>query len=431
MPPKTRNQKEKSTEEEAVSDNIRSKETEHDEDGSDSSGSDGEDEDLNFNPFMNRPDKNFITQVFSSLNKLHDKFDKLNEDIHGSTNGLESRVSHIEEENGENNHRIELLEEHNALLRKELEIAKGIIQRQAHYQQVLENRLEEQVARSMSPNITISGIEHSENENCADKVHTFFTDVMKITGFEKTQILTAHRMGDKFATNPTMVAKLDNNLKGKVFENVSNLKDKKNSRGKYYYVNQQRPESLDCKYRIIREKIKELKTSNEGKPKDQQTKFFQKKDKLFINGKLFVKEVRAPEPLELFPTQEEQRKMNNMDIQYTDDSYGDLGSKFWGAGVKVSNVAEVRRAYRKIRQDNPAEDKIMMGYIIKHGEKVFKGYEDDHEHSGGYKVFQCLSNKDVSNLAVFILRRYGGQHLHKKRFDYIDQVTNEVIQMFQ
>lgn len=378
---------------------------------------------------MSKGSPDTLTLILNSLSKLHDKFDTLHSDIHHPDKGVEPRLVALEKESGDTELRLEQLEEQNKLLRKELDICKGLIQRQHHYQKVLEHRVEDQAARSMSKNITISGIPYDKDENCGAKVLFFLKNILAIT-CEAKDILVAHRLGGPGQTDPMMIATLTSDVKDRVFKNIENIKGKKNPAGQFYFINQQRPEGLSEKHRVIRAKIKEIKAANEHLPKDSKIKYSQKKEKLFIEGELYAPKVTAPEPVNLFPHPQEQQLMDNINILYTPNSVGEHGSRFWGAAVRVSNVAEVNRAYRKIRQDYPSEDKIMMAYIIKRGDSNISGYEDDHEHGGGYKVLKTMVTKRYCGIAIFVLRQYGGQHLGKKRFQYIEEVTNESARLF-
>ena len=57
--------------------------------------------------------------------------------------------------------------------------------------------------------------------------------------------------------------------------------------------------------------------------------------------------------------------------------------------------------------------------------------EENAEYGAGKKMLQILLDKGLSNIAVFVSRKYGGMHLGPRRFMYIQKVTNEAIDNLQ
>ena len=84
---------------------------------------------------------------------------------------------------------------------------------------------------------------------------------------------------------------------------------------------------------------------------------------------------------------------------------------------------EVRRAYRKVRSINPSATHVVGVFNFKNKE----GYQDDNEHSAGYKLLKAVQKEKLMNVAVFVSRMYGGRNLGIKRHQIIKDVALQAI----
>ncbi len=62
--------------------------------------------------------------------------------------------------------------------------------------------------------------------------------------------------------------------------------------------------------------------------------------------------------------------------------------------------------------------------VIQNG-TLQKGHCDDREHGGGRKILEEIGNR--VNVAVFVCRKFGGQHIGAKRFEHISQVAHNAL----
>lgn len=136
---------------------------------------------------------------------------------------------------------------------------------------------------------------------------------------------------------------------------------------------------------------------------------------MYVNNDWQRPYVRAPQPQDLYFDQDEQKEMNKLKIIYTKPE--DLkSSSFWAAAVRADTTLEVQRAYNKIRQDSPSVDHIVLGYVSKCNDEEVSGLVDDNEHGAGHKVLRAIRERKEVNIAVFVARRFGGEHIGPQRF---------------
>ncbi len=255
----------------------------------------------------------------------------------------------------------------------------------------------------------------------------FLTDILGVENVDIKDIFVAHEMGND------IIIKVSWELKEKIFDRVYDgaLKDKKNEKDVKYFVSEQLPEShQEAKRQARRETLalrkkfdEQFKDDPDNKPKVQI-----KKNKVYVNNELQKPLVVPPEPNDLFPPEDEQKKIDRIKPKES-GLQGERGSSFWAAAVKVSNGPEVRRAYTHMRQKYPSATHIMAAYKFEQNGKTFYGYQDDKEFGGSYKIAEAIDNKGAMGVAVFVMRKYGGVHIGKSRFDHITFCANEALSL--
>ena len=70
---------------------------------------------------------------------------------------------------------------------------------------------------------------------------------------------------------------------------------------------------------------------------------------------------------------------------------------------------------------------VVAVYERKMAKSSAHGYQDDGEHGAGYRLLNALKAINIQNMAVFIVRRYGGVHLGPQRHKIMEGVLNEVV----
>lgn len=76
-------------------------------------------------------------------------------------------------------------------------------------------------------------------------------------------------------------------------------------------------------------------------------------------------------------------------------------------------------------------DHVMMAYQVKEGEQVKFGSCDDNEHGGGGCISKWLYTQRLRDIAVFVVRRYGGLHLGFDRFKLIEGAASSAVQILR
>ena len=379
-------------------------------------------------------ESSLLAIILDSLNKLHEKFDsqkqshdKLSMDIFGEQ-GIEPRVTQTEAQCDDNTSEISDLKGKYESLKKEQTILLGIVSKQNKQIEVLSNKLDDLVTRSMKENIIISGLDETESgdegdDSLEEKVRKFFDEKMSIAPrFDIT-----HRIGEKRedkGPRPVVVRCSGLKEKSKIFQNVNKLKDQKNSRGKPYFVSDQYPDGINER----RRKYNSMMNENKSLPTTEQLSMRIRRNQLFINNEVYRPSVVPPSVDDLFDVpQSEQDKMEKLPLTFG-DIQSEKGSTFYGAAVRIHSIADVRRAYKKVVLGDPSATHVMAAFKYKSPQgKILVDYIDDGEHGGSRCLMNSITLGGHMGVACFVVRHYGGTHLGPRRFNHITAAAKSAL----
>lgn len=220
-----------------------------------------------------------------------------------------------------------------------------------------------------------------------------------------------------------MIVRLARPLKQKILSAKAKLKQLQEQRGETYFINPQLPDAMLAEKKVLHYEIKRIKDYNEVQQnKEDKLNFFVKDTQLYIEEEPHVQLIFPPKPTDLFASEAEQEKMDEM-LMGTSLPKTKSGSIFVGAAIPAMNLEEVNRAYRKVRQMYPSFDHVMMAYRLKDS----SGYQDDGEHSAGIRLHSLLYKARKKHIAIFVARNFGGANLGPKHFDYIEEVAEQAL----
>ena len=363
--------------------------------------------------------------IVDALAKMDERFFKVHNIINDAQDGLDTRVEASLASSADSQDKIHELEVENSKLRLEVDILKGLLFKQTKEFENVRDKVTTSVAKSMENNITIQGIEgdaeKKKDNDCMAKVQTFLKNQMELQ-INKEKIHAAYRVGVfTRGKNRTVVVKCDKSAKSMIMKNKDKLKGLKNSEDLPYYVNKQLPEQYVETNRENREIIRKIKDKAKKDNIDEPIIAI-KNFKVHVNKQPIHKQLLPPKPQDLFVDKAEQDKLDKIKF-VNSDSKSEKGSSFIGFAAKCSNITEVRRAYVKMKQMFTDADHIVASYVNRNT----TGYQDDRVFGAAHKIHKILLNQGSMNIAVFLVRRFGGTLLGPTRHDLYKQVTLEAI----
>ena len=101
--------------------------------------------------------------------------------------------------------------------------------------------------------------------------------------------------------------------------------------------------------------------------------------KLFVNDPQLTKQVFPPTISDIMNIDKQENDKMHITKHLTSDKVKEKGSTFVALAAKVSSVAEIKRAYRKVKLFHPEADHVMVAYNT----SSLDGYHDDGEHGSG------------------------------------------------
>ena len=392
--------------------------------------------------FNKQSDKDKMGTVYSILSQVCDKLKEVNTSLHDDMLGVITRLTTVQTQADNNttaifnqktsiNEKAEKtlvtkVQEEVGIIKQENLTLRGVVQRQHGQIKVLNSKVAYLTKKSMENNVIISGLEGDigSKEKCDKNVIKFLKDKVKIE-VEEEEILVAHRSTTGVKGNRNMIVRCTFSLKERIFQNLSNLKDIKNSKDIPYNVYKQLPDVMIEHNRHVREKIRAQKTKDADLPAKERSKIEVKGGEVYINGEQNKPTHLLPiEPLDMFPAAQEKTKWNALKMSLSDVK-SEKGSDFIAMAVKATHFVDVKRAYRKARALYPAANHVIAAYKLRNG---YDGFQDDDEHGAGHKLLKELqAATPVSGLAVFVARTYDGTHIGPKRHTIIADTMKQAL----
>ena len=359
--------------------------------------------------------------------KLESALSSLTRQVAHPIHGLRAKVKGVSLHAQDNTDRIHALEVENKTLKENQRIMIGLLQKQAEEIENMKSKTEDLTTRSMRENIVLHNWDYVAPQDPGDLrkvVLDFMRDKLKIPADER-EIYVAHKLSEN---SKAIVARINPALKNEVFENIKNINDLKNHDNKPVFITDQQPEGLRTRRKYAKEMCDELLEKNEGKPDTQKVKAVVKKDKLFINKELYKNPCQAPQPKDILESDsDEPEKIEKVKFIET-EIQGEKGSTFRGLGAKITSRAELRRAYKKARRNFPAATHVMCAYTFKKSKDENEyGKQDDGEWGGSHRILEAITAAKATNVAVFVVRQFGGLEIGMNRFSHIKTCADGVL----
>ena len=92
--------------------------------------------------------------------------------------------------------------------------------------------------------------------------------------------------------------------------------------------------------------------------------------------------------------------------------YKEKGSKFYGYGIPVQSVQEVKEHLDSLRKENHGCVHVCFAYCLGSKKEDFR-YSDDGEpsNSAGAPIYGQIKSFDLTNIVIAVVRYYGGTKL--------------------
>ena len=272
--------------------------------------------------------------------------------------------------------------------------------------------------------MSIGGLEQEPGEDLYAAVARFFQDILKID--IQIALRAAYKTGKKYPT--VHVELLNPNDKGKIFKNVKNLTGVKNKNNQTYRLQDYRT----AKLREEKQQIKDIVRDNNARDVSQRFAMEIQKGKLIIGTGEGAFEYTSPLQIPtckevLRPTKQELKSRDNINA-VCGDVYKFESQEFKSYSVVTQSMEEVKIAYSKIKAANTEARHIICAVRLP-GNEFFKNEAtfDDDEYGAGKFVLDLLRRSNIENRAIFVVRKYQGEHIGEQRWIEIEKAVTSAV----
>ena len=270
--------------------------------------------------------------------------------------------------------------------------------------------IEEMKGKMNRDQLRIRGIVENKDEDCVTKVGEFFKNILEIE--KNIEIVDAFRVGQG-KNRPILVFLKNSRDKKWVFGNVKKLADVTNELNNPYNISDQ----LTAKKNAERNRRRQVVRKNKDTAGEQLAVAIERNE-LKVEGSVYKKAVQPP-PLRriLLASNDERRERLKID-PVKGNSIWVEHQEFIAFTAAVRTLEEVNNIYTKLRALYTDARHIVCAFNLPH--RLFHTHQDffdDDEHSGGAFLLQLLTEANIVNRVLFVVRRYNGTHIGSKRYD--------------
>lgn len=299
----------------------------------------------------------------------------------------------------------------------QLQLVSKIVVKQDQQISFLKQKITEIQQREMAANIVIAGIPEKKQEDTLQIYNRF---VQK--GLEIQELIPANKAYRIGAGNnrPLLVELRHAENKKKLFSAASKLKGKQNEKGGSYFLSEHLPEEMN----ETRRRANELFSDNRRKQASHQLDMNFVRGKLVINEEPYLKSIHAPTAAEILkPDEALFDRAQELDI--VKGAFNTVsGSKFTSYAVAVESFEDIQAAYMKLRMKFADATHISCAFRLPGSNTPQnQDYVDDGEFGCGRTILKALKEAQLLNMAVFIVRYYGGKHLGTKRYELFQELS--------
>lgn len=363
-----------------------------------------------------------LVSMIKKLQKSVDGIRKENQSQNNVNAQIGSDMRKIEDRLDENDKCIESLKKELDDYKFQMKLIANVVVRQDQQISNLTRRLNDAQQREMYPNVVISGIPEKPNENTIQEYNKFIQDQLEIQ--ELIPVHRAFRIGTGKARPIIAELRDPTTQKGKIYNKVGILKDKRNSEGGRYFVSDHLPEE----YNEQRRRVNDIVAENRKKPTDSKLNMTVKKGRLLINEQPYSKAITAPSPADIFKPDEKLWDLANEIDMVKGEEESKLKSKFIAYAAAIQDHDDIQAAYTKVRTKFANASHVACAYRLP-GQNTpnLQDYVDDGEFGAGRVMLGVLKERLLMNIVVFMIHFHGGTNLGPIRFDLIKKVTQSAV----
>ena len=153
------------------------------------------------------------------------------------------------------------------------------------------------------------------------------------------------------------------------------------------------------------------------------------KGQIYANNTLIKEKVKVPEVADILCFTENELDGIKAIKLVKGAEHIEQGSTFVSYSTRASSIEEVNKAYCKMKIKYTEATHISCAYHLKNPKGPFDQQAiDDKEFGAARKILSVLKERELAEMAVFVVREYGGRHLGKRRFEVIEQVAEKAVQ---
>lgn len=303
----------------------------------------------------------------------------------------------------------------------QLEMVTNVVIRQDQQIDLLRQKIVDMQQREMSANLVISGITERKGEKPLQLFNEFVTKQLEMQ--ELVPANRAFRIGSG-VNRPLVVELRHPENKKRIYANATKLKGKTNEKGNSFFVSDHLPEELNENKR----RINELIADNKRKPTSHRLDMQMERGKLMINEEPYQKAIKPLCARDILdPNEKVIDKARTIEIVKGKEE-SQKNSRFAAFAAAVDDLEDVKAALTKMKMKYSDATHVSCAYRLPGSNSPkHQDYLDDGEFGCGRTMLKSIREHKLFNVAVFMVRYYGGSHLGIRRYDIFRELASSAV----
>ena len=97
--------------------------------------------------------------------------------------------------------------------------------------------------------------------------------------------------------------------------------------------------------------------------------------------------------------------------------------------METADIKDIRAAHKHLKLKHMDATHVTVAYNLASENPEMSDYDDDGEIGAGSRILKVLTDGDIVNVAIFLIRYHSGQNLGVRRFEIFKEMTDTAIEL--
>ena len=154
-----------------------------------------------------------------------------------------------------------------------------------------------------------------------------------------------------------------------------------------------------------------------------------KKNQLLVNNQVYRKPAPAPTNADALKLDEQEQQMIQTATVVATREVIEKGNSFTVYAAEIENIQQVRAIHRHLKIKHLDATHVAVAHVLEGEMPNLRECDDDGEIGAGARMLNTIKQNGRTQVAVYMVRYHSGQNLGMKRFEIINDLTQNALEL--